>query len=110
MKNPDDLLYVGTHGHVTAIGKQRGRKVWSTSLPNTGYDIVTLLVEDDAVYAISKGYLFAHDASTGHIMWKNDLKGLGHGYSTLATTRAATDPSTTIKAKAARTTQAAASS
>ena len=67
MKNPDDLLYVGTHGHVTAISKQRGRKV-STSLPNTGYDIVTLLVENNAVYAISKGYLFALDASTGHIM------------------------------------------
>ena len=55
MKSPDDLLYVGTHGHVTAISKQRGRKVWSTSLPNTGYDIVTLLVENNAVYAISKG-------------------------------------------------------
>ena len=80
-----DLLFIGTHGHVTAINKKTGRKVWSTSLPKTGFHIVSLLYKDGVVYAGSNGYLFALDAADGSIEWSNGLKGLGHGHMVLAT-------------------------
>ena len=88
-RSPDDLLFVGTYGHVRAIDKKRGRMVWDTSLPKTGYDVVTLLHEDGLLFAASKGQLFALDPETGRIRWRNALKNMGHGHLLLATTRVA---------------------
>jgi len=87
----EDLLFVGTYGHVRAVGKKNGRKVWNTSLPGTGYDIVTLLHEDGVLFAASKGRLFALDASTGEILWKNGLRGLSSVRVELATARSSSD-------------------
>lgn len=96
MKSAHDLLYIGTHGHVTAVRKTSGRRVWSTSLPKTGYDLVTLLIEDGQLFAVSKGYLFALDPQTGRVLWTNGLKGLGHGFATLATLRSGAAPGPTL--------------
>ena len=43
MTSQDGLLFVGAHGHVRAVSKSNGRKVWETSLPGTSYTIVFLL-------------------------------------------------------------------
>lgn len=92
MAAPDDLLFLGTHGHVAAIRKASGRRVWTTSLPGTGYNIVSLLHEDGVLYAGAGGHVFALDAASGEVLWHNGLRGLGYGHMTLATTRASTDP------------------
>ena len=107
MRRAEDLLFVGTHGHVRAIGKRHGRRVWDTSLPGTGYDVVTLLYEDGVLFAASKGYLFALDALTGEIRWKNGLKGLGNDHVLLATTRSSTDALVTVGAAQAAAAAAA---
>ena len=98
MTRAEDLLFIGTHGHVRAVGKKHGRKVWNTSLPSTGYGLVTLLHEDGVLYAASYGRLFALDALTGEILWKNGLRGLGNADVLLATTRSSTDPLVTLSA------------
>ena len=79
------LLFVGTHGHVTAISKSNGRRVWSTSLPKTGYGVVSILPEDGQLHCACGGYVFALDPLTGEILWTNSLRGLGNGIVYLAT-------------------------
>lgn len=80
-------LFLGTHGHVAAVDRASGRRVWTTSLPRTGYDIVSILVEDGVVYCGSRGRLFAVDATSGRILWNDDLSGLGYDAILLATER-----------------------
>ncbi|RPI62210.1 MAG: hypothetical protein EHM48_04450 [Planctomycetaceae bacterium] len=80
-----NLLFVGTHGHVRAIDKRTGADIWTTSLPDTGYTIVSLLYEAGLVFAGSKGYVFALDATSGRICWSNQLSGLGYEHMILAT-------------------------
>lgn len=95
----DELLFVGTRGHVRAVSKRTGRMVWDVSLPETGYEIVTLLVEPDTVYAASRGLLFALEPATGEIRWKNGLSGLGYQHVTLATARGAAPDSLLVQVR-----------
>ena len=74
-----DYLFVGTHGHVTALEKATGERLWTTSLPRGGYGVVSLLVEDDFLFCASGGRVYALDPGTGEIVWKNGLSGLGLG-------------------------------
>jgi outer membrane protein assembly factor BamB len=85
--DPFELLFVGTHGHVTALHKFTGKEAWRVSLPDTGWSIVSLLVEDGVLYAASKGHVFALDPASGSVFWKNALPGLGHDHACLATLR-----------------------
>lgn len=80
-----DYLFLGTHGHVAALRKADGERVWTTSLPGTGYSVVAILIEDDKLFCASGGRAFALDPADGRILWKNDLPGLGHGLVYLTT-------------------------
>ncbi len=79
------LLFVGTHGHVVAIDKQSGDKVWERSLPGTGYAVVSIVYEDGRLFCASGGRIFAIDPGSGEVVWKNKLKGLGMGIVYLST-------------------------
>ena len=106
---PSDLLFLGTYGHVVAVSKRTGRKVWSTSLPRTGWDVVTIAYEENTLYCATAGRLFAIDPSTGEILWKNDLKGLGSGLVFLTTVQSNnTEAVLTVLREAAKRKQAAA--
>ncbi|MBL8843554.1 MAG: PQQ-binding-like beta-propeller repeat protein [Planctomycetes bacterium] len=83
----EQRLFVGTHGFVAALEQATGRELWRTSLPDTGYSIVTLLLEAGFLFAASGGHCFALDPESGAIAWHNELKGLGQGALCLATTR-----------------------
>jgi outer membrane protein assembly factor BamB len=83
----NELLFLGTHGHVAALQKSTGNLVWKTSLPSTGYSVVALIVEDGRLFCASGGRAFALDPLTGEILWTNDLPGLGSGF-VFATTAA----------------------
>lgn len=85
----DQLLFLGTHGHVKAVRKDDGSDVWVVSLPGTGYEVVTLLYEDGTLFAGSNGKLFGLDPSDGSILWSNSLSGLGYDHMVLATVRGA---------------------
>ena len=73
------ILYIGIKHHVVAIEKNTGREIWRTKLevgwPST--EFTTLASEEDRVYACANGRVFALDAFTGNILWKNELSGLG---------------------------------
>ncbi|MFM7296567.1 MAG: PQQ-binding-like beta-propeller repeat protein, partial [Planctomycetota bacterium] len=88
MHDAKELMFVGLYGHVTALLKSTGEQRWTTSLPGTGYGIVTLLHEDGALFAASSGRLFALEPKDGSILWSNELAGLGNGDVCLATVRA----------------------
>lgn len=78
--DPRSLLIIGAGGNVKAVDRRTGEDRWKTSLPGTGYEIVSLACEGDRVFAGSSGHVFALDARTGEILWTNGLAGLGHGH------------------------------
>ena len=82
-----DALFIGTHGYVVCVDKWKGHEYWRTSLPGTGYALVTLLFEEGVLYAASAGRLFALDPLSGEMLWENGLKGLGYGFVGLATVK-----------------------
>jgi len=83
--DPFELLFIGTHGFVIAVNRFTGREAWRTSLPDTGWSIVSMLVQEGVLYAASKGHVFALDPATGSIFWHNKLPGLGSDHVGLAT-------------------------
>ena len=84
--------FLGTHGHVIAIERSNGRQVWQTSLPRTGYEAVSVLVDGDQLICASGGRVFGLDAATGEIRWTNALKGLGNGLVYVTSAAAAGTP------------------
>lgn len=79
------LLFVGTHGHVVALDKATGERIWERSLPRTGYAIVSIVYEDALLFCACGGKVFALDPATGEIRWTNDLPGMGSGMVFLST-------------------------
>lgn len=86
----DDLLFVGFNRRVAALDKQTGELVWQWKAPH-GTGFVTLLVEDERIFASVNGYTYALDAATGAELWYNGLSGFGTGVACLATTTFASD-------------------
>jgi len=78
------MLFVGTHGNVRAVDLDTGADLWTTSLPGTGFEMVTVLMTGNQLFAGSKGKLFRLDPADGSILWTNDLAGLGYEVLTLA--------------------------
>ena len=72
-----DHLYLGIRGHVVCIRKHDGQEQWRTKLK--GSDLTCVVVEPDAIYAATRGHLYALDARTGDIRWVNELPRLGFG-------------------------------
>src|ERR1022692_3994256 len=77
------MVFIGIHGTVVALDRATGEEVWRTSLKG---DFVNVVLQDGDLYAAASGELFCLDPSTGHIRWQNELKGLGRGRVTIATT------------------------
>ncbi|MGV3774697.1 MAG: PQQ-binding-like beta-propeller repeat protein [Verrucomicrobiales bacterium] len=82
-------LFIGSNGYVCAIHFQTGVELWRTKLQRgllkaTNYQDVSVIVRDGVIYAGSQGHLFALSADTGHILWHNELKGLGFNDISLA--------------------------
>ena len=104
-------LFLGTHGHVIAVRKIGGRRVWTTSLPNTGYSVVSIVCEDGTLYCASGGRVFALEPDTGEIRWTNGLRGMGHGqvYQATACTKEGDGQSAVFAQETAHRRQAAAS-
>lgn len=99
------FLFLGLFGHVVAVEKSTGATIWDTSLPNTGFSVVSIVYEDDRLFCASGGRAFALDPRSGEILWTNELPGLGSGPVFLAT--ASSSPTlaaqTTLAAQDAQT-------
>lgn len=83
----DDLLFVGFNRRIAALNKHTGELIWTWKCPD-GSGFVTLLVDNDTLFASVQGYTYALDPATGRPIWSNPLKGMGVGTATLATTTA----------------------
>ena len=75
-------LYLGIKGHVVCIRKENGEERWRTPLKGRGF--ANVVVEPDGLFAYSRGVLYALDANTGAIRWRNVLPGLGYDLCTIA--------------------------
>ncbi len=108
----DDLLFVGTHGHVAAIEKRTGKTIWTASLPKTGWGVVSIVYEDDTLFCAGGGRVLALDPKNGYILWENPLKGLGSGlvYQTTAQSNDTQAAMAALAAAAAASQQAAGAS
>ena len=76
-------LYVGIKGGVLALRKFDGSAAWFTKL-RRGSSFVPVILEGDRIYAASGGEVSCLDATTGALLWHNQLKGYGMGYAALA--------------------------
>lgn len=89
----DELLFLGTHGHVIAVDKKDGSTCWEISLPRTGYQVVTMILEDGVLLCGTAGRVFGLDPQDGSILWDNQLPGRGHGIVAMCTTKQSTSQS-----------------
>jgi outer membrane protein assembly factor BamB len=76
------LVFVGIKGAVIALNRSDGSEVWRATLG--GSDFVNLVIEDDGIYAATRGQVFCLSATSGEIRWNNPLKGMGLGLVTIA--------------------------
>jgi outer membrane protein assembly factor BamB len=84
-----ERLIVGIKGQVVAIDTATGAEAWRTPLPTSGLlasrnDIVSVLKKEGMIFAATSGFVFALAESDGHVLWKNELPGLGFNEVSLA--------------------------
>ena len=71
------VLIVGTNGYVLGLDPDSLYTRWSTSLPGSGYEVVSVLCGAEGVYAGSNGYVYRLDQENGMVQATNDLPGYG---------------------------------
>jgi outer membrane protein assembly factor BamB len=82
MTATNDSIYLGIKGHVVAIDRQTGTRLWETKLK--GSDFVNIVFDQGVLIAHTKGELWSLDPESGREIWHNGLSGLGYGYVTMA--------------------------
>lgn len=78
---PRDLMYVGIAGHVVALDTRTGSERWRTRLKRS--TALMLTTDGEHILASGAGEVFCLDPTTGRILWRNPMKGLGLGTATL---------------------------
>ncbi|HSQ31179.1 MAG TPA: PQQ-binding-like beta-propeller repeat protein [Gemmatimonadaceae bacterium] len=108
-RDPQVLVFVGIKSSVIALDERTGDGVWRTDLRSSDY--VSVLWDGESLFAANSGEVWRIDPETGDLLWHNELKGMGRGLASLATSRHPnTSASTDLAAeKRRRDAQAAAS-
>lgn len=102
-----DRIFIGIGSTVLALRVADGQEVWRQRLATFGGNSVTgVVLLEGRLYANCAGELYCLDPGTGHIHWKNALKGLGTGY--IAIAGAQTTPSDAAQQALAQAASAAA--
>ncbi len=84
-RDPQVLVYVGIKDAVVALDDRTGAEVWRKTLRSSDY--VTVLWDGVALIAANVGEVWRLDAVTGDVIWHNELKGMGRGIVSLASSR-----------------------
>lgn len=84
-RDPQVLIYVGIKHAVIALDARTGSEVWRADLKSGAY--VTVLWDGEALVAANAGEVWRLDPEHGHVLWHNELKGLGRGIVSLASSR-----------------------
>lgn len=96
---PRDLprhVYVGIKHFVVALHEASGQEAWRAALHSA--DFVTVHWDGTVLLAASGGEVSRLDPANGAVLWTNELKGLGRGMVTLATSRPAPSSDATVPA------------
>jgi outer membrane protein assembly factor BamB len=105
------ILYIYSNGKAAAISKEDGSIVWEVNLRQyAGMNVKAIgqiLVEDDKLFIGSGGILLCLAAADGALLWKNELKGWGYNFISMANAENSTAAAAAANAAAA---QAAATS
>ncbi|QDT95491.1 outer membrane protein assembly factor BamB family protein [Gimesia aquarii] len=80
-----DLLFVSFNSRVIALDRDTGDMIWNWKTPKGRSNYVSILVDDDQLFASVDGYTYCLDPLTGRQIWFNPLKGFGYGIPSLAT-------------------------
>ena len=80
------LVFVGIKNAVVALDEKTGYEVWRTEVRAAGF--VYVVWDGASLYAASGGEVWRLDPQTGDFIWHNELKGLGRGLLSIASTRA----------------------
>ena len=84
-RDPQILVFAGIKDSVLALDDRTGAEVWRAELRSGDY--VTVLWDGEALFAANSGEVWRLEPQTGQIIWHNQLKGLGRGLVSLATSR-----------------------
>jgi outer membrane protein assembly factor BamB len=85
-RDPRVLLYVGIKNAVVALDEKTGYEVWRAEVRSAGF--VYVVWDGTSLYAASGGEVWRLDPQTGGFIWHNELKGLGRGLLSIASSRA----------------------
>jgi outer membrane protein assembly factor BamB len=99
-RDPQVLLYIGIKNSVIALNDKTGEEVWRVKL--RGSDYVAVMWDGEALIAANSGEVWRLDPASGTVIWRNELKGLGRGLVTLASSRRPTNVSDNESAAAKR--------
>jgi outer membrane protein assembly factor BamB len=92
-KNPtaNRVVILAVKRTVVAFDKHTGAQLWSQNLKAGigGGDFVTVVADEERVYAHTGGEMFCLDLATGSILWKDGLSGLSYGIASIALPRGA---------------------
>lgn len=88
MKKPE-LLFILSNGRVGAVSKKTGELVWEVKLSQyvknaMSLSIGQISVEDNKIYVGSTGILLCLSTKDGSLIWKNELKGWGYTFVSMA--------------------------
>jgi outer membrane protein assembly factor BamB len=99
-RDPQTLVFVGIKSSLVALDERTGVEIWRTKLRSS--DFVSVLWDGETLLAANHGEVFRLDPRSGAVIWHNELKGLGRGLVSLATTRSAQSATRTDVAQAKR--------
>lgn len=76
-------LIIGSNGYVARIDTSTGLELWRTKLlpglfGGSSCTDVSILLRGQLVFAGTHGHLFCLELTTGQILWRNELKGMGY--------------------------------
>lgn len=84
-RNPQVLIFVGIKNTVMALDDRTGAEVWRTKLHSS--DFVTVLWDGEALLVANGGEVWRLDPARGDVIWHSEMKRLGRGIVSLASTR-----------------------
>jgi DNA-binding beta-propeller fold protein YncE len=106
-RDPRALVFIGIKNAVVALDERTGAEVWQTELRTNSF--VYVIFDGQSVYATNAGEVWRIDPEKGTVIWRNELKGLGRGFASLASSRApGAQPGLEMVAEMARQAAAAA--
>jgi outer membrane protein assembly factor BamB len=93
-RNPQFNVFIGIKGAVIALDDRTGSEVWRADL--RGSEFVTVLWDGTALFAATGGEVWRLDPKSGDAIWHNELKRLGRGLASLASSRRGTDDADSV--------------